>query len=63
MGGGILGRSRNLANEYQQMPLFQCVSDLEVRYLAYGELDRHREAIARFGEGMKAINSIAKSLR
>lgn len=44
-------------------PLFQRVSDLEVRYLAYGELERHREAIARFGEGMKAINSIAKSLR
>ena len=44
-------------------PLFQRVSDLEVRYLAYGELERHREAIARFGEGMKGINSIAKSLR
>ena len=44
-------------------PLFQRVSDLEVRYLAYGELERHREAIARFGEGMKAINSIARSLR
>jgi type II restriction enzyme len=44
-------------------PLFQRVSDLEIRYLAYGELERHREAIARFGEGMKAINSIAKSLR
>jgi len=44
-------------------PLFQRVSDMEVRYLAYGELARHRESIARFGEGMKGINSIAKTLR
>lgn len=44
-------------------PAFQRVSQLEVRFLPYGELERNREAIARFGEGMKAINSIAKSLR
>jgi len=44
-------------------PAFQRVSQLEVRFLPYSELERHREAIARFGEGMKAINSIAKTLR
>ena len=43
-------------------PAFQRVSDLHVRYLPYGELARHREAMARFGEGLKAIEAIARSL-
>jgi hypothetical protein len=28
------------------------------RFLAYSELDRHRYSMARFGEGMKAIEAI-----
>ena len=44
-------------------PAFQRTLQLEVRFLPYGELERHREAIARFGAGMKAINSISKTLR
>jgi type II restriction enzyme len=43
-------------------PAFAAVVDLDVRYLAYGELERHREAIIRFGEGLKAIKSISKAL-
>lgn len=43
-------------------PAFASVASLDVRYLSYGELDRHREAIIRFGEGLKAIRSIAKVL-
>ena len=43
-------------------PAFSRVADLQVRYLPYGELESHRESIARFGSGMKAINAIARTL-
>jgi type II restriction enzyme len=43
-------------------PAFAAVVNLDVRYLAYGELERHRETIIRFGEGLKAIRSISKVL-
>ncbi len=43
-------------------PAFSRVSDLRVRYLPYGELERHRESIARFGQGMKPIEAIARTL-
>ena len=43
-------------------PAFAAVVDLDVRYLPYGELDRHRDSIIRFGEGLKAIRSISKCL-
>jgi type II restriction enzyme len=43
-------------------PAFASVANLDVRFLAYGELERHRESIVRFGEGLKAIRSVSKSL-
>ena len=43
-------------------PAFSRVRDLNVRFLPYGELEKHREAIARFGTGMKGIQSIARTL-
>lgn len=43
-------------------PAFSRVRDLEVRFLPYGELERHREAMARFGEGLKAIRAVARTL-
>lgn len=43
-------------------PAFQRVSDLQMRYLPYGELEKHRESIARFGEGLKAIHAVSKVL-
>jgi type II restriction enzyme len=43
-------------------PVFRRVLDLQVRFLSYGELQKNREAIARFGEGLKAINAIARQL-
>jgi type II restriction enzyme len=43
-------------------PIFRRVSDLEVRFLPYGELQKHRETIARFGEGLKAIHAIARTM-
>lgn len=44
-------------------PAFRRVSDLEVRFLPYGELDRHRAGMGRFGEGLKAVTAVARSLR
>ncbi|WP_417281623.1 hypothetical protein [Azospirillum rugosum] len=43
-------------------PAFSRVADLKVRYLPYGELESHRESIARFGTGMKAIHAISRTL-
>jgi type II restriction enzyme len=43
-------------------PAFSRVADLRVRFLPYGELEQHRESIARFGSGMKAIDSLARTL-
>jgi type II restriction enzyme len=43
-------------------PAFSRVRDLQVRFLPYGELEKHREAIARFGTGMKGIQAIARML-
>jgi type II restriction enzyme len=43
-------------------PAFRDIARLQVRYLPYGELERNREAIARFGEGLKAVDAIARRL-
>ena len=43
-------------------PAFSRVADLRVRYLPYGELDRNREAVARFGQGIRPIEALAKVL-
>ena len=44
-------------------PAFSRVADLHVRFLPYGELEQHRDAMARFGTGMKAVESVARTLR
>lgn len=44
-------------------PAFSRVSELDLRYLAYSELEQHRDAIARFGQGLKPIEAIARPLR
>lgn len=44
-------------------PAFRTVAHLDVRFLPYGELAVHRESMARFGQGLKAIEAIAKRLR
>ena len=43
-------------------PAFRAIGSLRVRYLAYGELERHRESMARFGEGLKAIQAVSRLL-
>ncbi len=45
-----------------QRPAFSRVADLDISYLPYGELERNREAIARFGSGLKAIKAISSKL-
>jgi type II restriction enzyme len=44
-------------------PAFTRVRDLDMRFLPYGELDRHRDAMARFGEGLRAVVAVSRSLR
>lgn len=43
-------------------PAFAHVADLRIAWLPYGQLAKHRDAIGRFGEGLKAIRAIAKPL-
>lgn len=43
-------------------PAFLRVAELNLRYLPYGQLKHHREAIARFGTGLKGIESITHKL-
>lgn len=45
-----------------QRPAFSRIADLDVRYLPYGELDRHRESIARFGTDLRALTDISYRL-
>lgn len=44
-------------------PAFSRVADLDLRYLPYSELEAHRESIARFGQGLRPIEAIARALR
>ena len=43
-------------------PAFARIADLRVRYLPYGELATHRDAIARFGAGLKGMREISRAL-
>jgi type II restriction enzyme len=55
------GRQGEVAAQLRR-PAFSRVADLGIRYLSYGELERNRDAIARFGTGMKGLNAISRSL-
>jgi type II restriction enzyme len=43
-------------------PAFSRVRDLRVRFLPYGQLADHRQAMARFGSGMKAVEAVCRHL-
>lgn len=43
-------------------PAFRAIGHLRVRYLAYGELEKNREAMMRFGSGTKPLEAIARTL-
>ena len=55
------GREVDVAAQLRR-PAFSRVADLGIRYLPYGELERNREAIARFGSGMKGLQAISRTL-
>ena len=44
-------------------PAFSRVGQLDLRYIPYSELDRHRDAIARFGDGLRPVEAISRPLR
>jgi type II restriction enzyme len=48
--------------EQLQRPAFSRVGDLNVRFIAYGDLSKHRQSISRFGHGMKPIEALARKL-
>jgi type II restriction enzyme len=43
-------------------PPFRHIADLRVRFLPYSQLARNREAMARFGAGLKPIDAVARTL-
>jgi type II restriction enzyme len=45
-----------------QRPAFRRVADLAVRYLPYSELSKNREVMARFGQGLRPIEAVARTL-
>ncbi|WP_019009390.1 hypothetical protein [Deinococcus aquatilis] len=56
------GREHSVMDQLRR-PAFSRVRDLDVRYLPYGELERHRDSMARFGQGLRAIEAVARPLR
>ncbi len=52
----------NEVREQLLRPAFRHIAHLQMRFLPYSELSRNREAIARFGEGLKAIHAVSKAL-
>lgn len=44
-------------------PAFRRVLDLDMRFLPYGELERNREAMARFGRGLHPVDAVSRRLR
>lgn len=52
----------NQVREQLRRPAFSSIGRLAPRYLAYSELRSHREAIARFGQGLRPVESLARAL-
>ena len=44
-------------------PAFARVMDLDLQFLAYSDLDAHRLDMARFGQGLRPLEAIARPLR
>ncbi|MBA5868176.1 MAG: type II restriction endonuclease [Nitrospira sp. CR1.3] len=43
-------------------PAFARVADLKIRFLPYSELEKNREAMARFGTGLKSVEAVSRIL-
>jgi type II restriction enzyme len=68
LGGGPTGelylvapdaREDEVRNQVRR-PAFRHISELQVRFLPYSELELHRESMARFGSGLKAVRAAAR---
>jgi type II restriction enzyme len=55
------GRESDVRQQLRR-PAFSKIEELNFRYLPYGELSSQRDAIARFGSGLKPIFAISKGL-
>lgn len=54
----------NDVREQLHRPAFRLTArNLHLRYLPYGELEKNRDAMGRFGSGIKPLEAIAKDLR
>jgi len=53
-------REREVREQLQRPAFRASAATLHLLYLPYGELEKHREAITRFGSGVKPIQAIAK---
>lgn len=45
-----------------ERPAFREIQDVEFLFIPYGELEENREHMARFGNGLKAVDAVARSL-
>lgn len=54
-------REQDVRSQFAR-PAFSRVSKLDVRYLGYSQLRQHKEAIARFGSGLKGMVAISERL-
>lgn len=55
------GRENDVRQQLRR-PAFSKIEELNFRYLPYGELQNQRDAIARFGSGLKPMFAISKIL-
>ncbi|WP_343624208.1 type II restriction endonuclease [Roseateles puraquae] len=53
---------RDDVQQQLRRPAFSRVSELGIRYLPYSQLQQHREAMARFGSGLKPMLEISQLL-
>jgi type II restriction enzyme len=57
-----LGEREPEVRDQLARPAFRHAAALRLSFLAYDDLDEHRTAIVRFGQGMKPIHAIARPL-
>ena len=55
-------REKEVRDQLQRPAFRNAVNALHLRYLPYSELEKNREAMARFGAGVKAVNAVARDL-
>ena len=55
-------RQEEVKEQLVRPAFFAATQKLRLRYLPYGELEKNREAMARFGHGLKAVEAVAKQL-